>query len=165
MLADIHHTIGFCLHDVYGVRHPSRHTISTGYPVLATRSPHLLFLTCICFAAQVLKMSLTKMNCTVDVAEDGTQALEAVTKSIESNHPYQLILMDLRMPNMDGFEATRMLKEVMKYSVPIVALTAETGADVRERCKEIGFDKFVQKPLRGALLKSILDQFCQHVTE
>jgi CheY-like chemotaxis protein len=110
-------------------------------------------------------MSLTKMNCTVDVAEDGTQALEAVTKSIESNHPYQLILMDLRMPNMDGFEATRMLKEVMKYSVPIVALTAETGADVRERCKEIGFDKFVQKPLRGALLKSILDQFCQHVTE
>ena len=104
-------------------------------------------------------MSLTRLNCTVDIAEDGTQALEAVKKSIENRRPYQLILMDLRMPNMDGFEATRVLKDEMNCSVPIVALTAETGSDVRERCKEAGFHEFLQKPVKAAVLKNILYQF------
>ena len=53
----------------------------------------------------------------------------------------------------------------MKYETPIVALTAETGADVRQRCKEIGFDEFVQKPLRGEMLKTILSEFAQHVVQ
>jgi len=108
-------------------------------------------------------MSLTRLNCTVDIAEDGTQALEAVKKSIENRRPYQLILMDLRMPNMDGFEATRVLKDEMNCSVPIVALTAETGSDVRERCKEASFDEFVQKPVKAVVLKNILHQFSAHV--
>ena len=108
---------------------------------------------------QVLKMSLTKLKCTVDIAEDGEEALQAVKKSIETHRPYQLILMDLRMPNMDGFEATRVLKGEMDCSVPIVALTAETGSDVRERCKEAGFHEFVQKPVKALVLKNILYQF------
>jgi len=112
---------------------------------------------------QVLKVSLTNLRCTVDIAEDGEQALEAVKKSIENRRPYQLILMDLRMPNMDGFEATRVLKGEMNCSVPIVALTAETGSDVRKRCKETGFDEFVQKPVRAVVLKTILCQFNVHM--
>ena len=67
--------------------------------------------------------------------------------------------MDLRMPNMDGFEATRVLKGEMDCSVPIVALTAETGSDVRERCREAGFHEFLQKPVKTAVLKNILYQF------
>ena len=63
------------------------------------------------------------------------------------------------------FEATKILKNEMKYETPVVALTAETGADVRERCKEVGFDEFVQKPLKGELLKTILSKFCSHVVQ
>lgn len=133
------------------------------YGLAAMEPPHVLVVEDTPMCWKMLKMSLMKMKCTVDVAEDGAQALEAVKKSIETQHPYQLVLMDLRMPVKDGFEATRTLKGEMKYKTPIVALTAETGSDVRERCKEIGFDEFVQKPLKNDLLKTILSKFAQHV--
>jgi CheY-like chemotaxis protein len=53
----------------------------------------------------VLRLTLTKMKCTVDIAEDGAQAVAAVKASLTSDRPYSLVLMDLRMPVMDGFEA------------------------------------------------------------
>jgi CheY-like chemotaxis protein len=130
----------------------------------AMEPPHVLVVEDTPMCWKVLKMSLTKMKCTVDVAEDGAQALKAVKRSMENGaRPYKLVLMDLRMPVMDGFETTRVLKDEIKFATPIVALTAETGSDVRERCKEIGFDEFLQKPLSKDLLKTILSKFARHV--
>lgn len=133
---------------------------------LAAMEPtHVLVVEDTAMCWKVLKLALTKLKCTVDVAEDGAQALEAVKKSTQTNRPYKLVLMDLRMPVMDGFEATRILKEELRYETPIIALTAETGADVRDRCKQIGFDEFVQKPLKGELLKTILREFAEHAVQ
>jgi CheY-like chemotaxis protein len=83
---------------------------------------------------------------------------------------YDLVLMDLRMPEMDGLTATKILKQEMKLSVPIIALTAETSASIRTECQEIGFDDFYSKPLKRDSLKDVCSSiqattsFMQEVT-
>jgi signal transduction histidine kinase/ActR/RegA family two-component response regulator len=80
-----------------------------------------------------------------DVAENGKIA----TQLLEKNH-YDIILMDLMMPEMNGFEATQFIRTKMqppKSTIPIIALTADvTKADV-DRCAEVGMDEYVSKPI------------------
>ncbi len=90
------------------------------------------------------------------MAADGIEALEALRRQ-----PYDLILMDLQMPGMDGLEATRRIRaELPAGRQPrIVALTANVLRDQREACRAAGMDDFVQKPftfedLRGALSRA-----------
>jgi len=87
---------------------------------------------------------LEKMGLDVTVAEDGLQAVEAVRA-----RDFDLILMDCQMPHMDGFEATRVIREEEDDGrrVPIVALTASARDEDRDRCLEIGMDGFIAKPL------------------
>jgi len=95
---------------------------------------------------------LTQAGYEVTVVEDGRAALNAV-----SEHPCDLVLMDCQMPEMDGFAATRAIREreqagEMPYSgpMPIVALTANVLAGERERCLEAGMSDFLGKPLEPA---------------
>jgi two-component system sensor histidine kinase/response regulator len=85
-------------------------------------------------------MHLRKLNCTSHRAENGKGAIEML-RSTPAPNMYNLILMDLRMPVMDGFEATTMIKGSNACNIPIVALTRETSKENRQRCNEIEFEE------------------------
>jgi two-component system sensor histidine kinase/response regulator len=95
---------------------------------------------------------------TVVVVEDGREALAAM-----ESEPFDLVLMDVQMPEMDGLEATRAIRERERGTgrhVPIVALTAHALAGDRERCLEAGMDGYVSKPLRAERLFAAIESAC-----
>jgi signal transduction histidine kinase len=82
----------------------------------------------------------------VDVAVDGSEAVELVAKL-----DYDVILMDMQMPRMDGLEATRCIRQMNK-NVPIIAMTANAFSEDRQRCLEAGMDDFITKPVDPDIL-------------
>ena len=94
----------------------------------------------------------------VDVANNGQEAIEHLNA-----HPpeyYSVVLMDLQMPVMDGYEATRLLRLDSRYvHLPIVAMTAHAMADERERCQMLGMNGHVSKPIDPELLYATLAGF------
>jgi len=102
---------------------------------------------------------LTKFGCTSVLAEDGLQAIAAVEKE-----SFDLILMDMQMPNMDGLQATRHLRAregmLGLRRVPIIALTANAMADDRERCLAAGMDDFIAKPFRADDMLDVIYRHC-----
>lgn len=93
------------------------------------------------------------------VGADMTEAADAETglKLIETSI-FNVILMDLRMPGMDGFEAIREIRARGddKASLPVIVVTADTALDLRERCMAVGADDVIRKPIAmGALLNSL----------
>lgn len=86
----------------------------------------------------------------VDQAKNGKEGTEKALKN-----KYDIVLMDLQMPVMDGYEATQTLRE-NKYAVPIIALTAHAMKEEREKCIQYGFNDHITKPIdRSQLLKTI----------
>jgi two-component system sensor histidine kinase/response regulator len=99
---------------------------------------------------------LEKRGHRVVLAEDGRQAVASATEG-----EFDLILMDVQMPEMDGFEATRLIRlaeEGFGRHTPIAALTARAMAGDRERCLAAAMDYYLAKPLRRAELLDIIDQ-------
>jgi CheY-like chemotaxis protein len=74
---------------------------------------------------------------------------------------YDIVLMDLRMPNMDGIEATQQIRRLADpiASIPIVALTANATTEERLRCAEAGMNDFISKPFRRAELEATLEKW------
>lgn len=100
---------------------------------------------------------LERLGCTCDVAADGRETLE-----LFFTRPYDLVLMDCMMPEMDGFEAARAIRErapADRPRVPIVALTASSTPEDRARAAEAGMDGFVTKPVRLEVLQKALSHF------
>ncbi len=96
----------------------------------------------------------------VDVADDGEQAIERVL-AYPPGH-YSLVLMDLQMPVMDGYEATRRLRLDRRYfDLPIVAMTAHAMAEERKRCQVLGMNGHVTKPIEPDLLYAMLARFAE----
>jgi len=92
----------------------------------------------------------------VDVVENGLEALNAAMA-----HSYGLILMDCQMPVMEGYEATRKIREreVGKRRTPIIALTAHAMVGDREKCLDCGMDDYLTKPLRPQALEGVLKKY------
>jgi CheY-like chemotaxis protein len=103
---------------------------------------------------KVAVRQLAKAGYAADAVANGIEAVEAV-----SRHDYALVLMDVQMPEMDGFAATREIRrrEVAGRHLPIVALTANAMAGDRERCLAAGMDDYMHKPFSEAELARILD--------
>ncbi len=100
---------------------------------------------------------LESIGCKVETAENGT---EAVAKA--SEYIYDLILMDLRMPDMDGFEAARAIRDNERrlgIRVPIVALTAHALEDYRDQALAAGMDDYLTKPYRREQLVSLVERW------
>ncbi|MGE0590582.1 MAG: ATP-binding protein [Cyclobacteriaceae bacterium] len=106
------------------------------------------------YATSILKM----WECQTDVAENGYVALEKVR-----NNNYDLILMDIQMPVMDGFEATKAIRmgSAPKNQVPIIALTANATSKDIERCISAGMNDCIGKPFTPENLFSVLVKFNQ----
>ncbi|MEI6335966.1 MAG: response regulator [Methylococcaceae bacterium] len=101
---------------------------------------------------EVIIELLRSVGLIVEVAKDG---LEAVEKA--KINPYDLILMDMQMPNMDGLEATRAIRAMPdRETIPIVALTANAFTEERRACAESGMNDFLAKPLKPELLYTTL---------
>ncbi|OHX17245.1 response regulator [Chromobacterium sphagni] len=94
-------------------------------------------------------------NCVVvlDIVADGAQA---VARLRAAEPPYHLVLMDVHMPVMDGYDATRIIRQELGLTLPIVALTAGSRPHERERCREAGMDGFLAKPVDGEQLLALL---------
>jgi CheY-like chemotaxis protein len=100
---------------------------------------------------------LEKRNHGVKVVANGREALEALDKDT-----YDLVLMDMQMPEMDGFEATAALRENEKSTgnrQPVVAMTALAMNGDRERCMAVGMDGYISKPIRPQELDELLDAY------
>jgi len=98
-----------------------------------------------------------KLGCRTDVAANGVEAVSMVR-----GFPYDLVVMDCQMPEMDGYEATGMIRRMEEGEdsrIPIIAMTANAMAGDRERCLETGMDDYVSKPIRLDDLRRLLDRW------
>ncbi len=102
----------------------------------------------------VARKILEKENFEVDIVETGKQAVDAVQTG-----KYAFVFMDIQMPEMDGYEATRTIRELEKGTgnhIPIIALTASAMEKDREKCLNVGMDEYLPKPIEKEELLRIL---------
>jgi len=102
---------------------------------------------------------IEKLGYRVDIAGNGCEAVEASERI-----PYDLILMDCHMPEMDGFEATRKIRarKLGVRHIPIIAMTANAMQEDRDRCLAVGMDDFLSKPVMSKSLAAVLDRWLPH---
>jgi len=103
--------------------------------------------------AMVARGLLKKMGLKADLALDGQEALDAL-----KNKTYHLILMDCQMPVMDGYEATKRIRE-QKLDVAIVAMTANAMPGDREKCLSVGMDDYIAKPLGMEKFAQVIEKW------
>ncbi len=100
---------------------------------------------------------LEKFGCNVDLVEDGKQAVKALQAK-----NYDIVFMDCRMPVMDGFQATRLIrKNEGSNHTPIVAMTANTMQGDREKCLSAGMDDYISKPIKQFVIEEVLGKYCK----
>lgn len=99
---------------------------------------------------------LKKLNCDVDVAENGMRALELVNSKL-----YELIFMDIGLPDIDGVMVAKKIRETacLNASTPIIALTAHQEGTYKTQCYEAGMNDFLTKPLTEEIGKYYLDKY------
>jgi PAS domain S-box-containing protein len=100
---------------------------------------------------QVLKFILESMRIKADFAEDGLQVLNACREK-----DYDIIFMDMQMPEMDGLDATLYIRSNFQHQPHIIAITANSFEEDKKRCSDVGMNDFLAKPYEPADLKSIL---------
>jgi PAS domain S-box-containing protein len=98
---------------------------------------------------------LRRAGFTVEIAGNGIEALAAATRD---GADFTAVLMDLQMPVMDGYEATRRIRAEGRATLPIIAVTAHALADERQKCLDAGMDGFLSKPFDPADLIAIVEQ-------
>src|SRR6267154_3583229 len=107
---------------------------------------------------------LTRLGHHVDVAKHGREAIDMLGKA-----GYDLVLMDCQMPEMDGFEATRVIRDrssaVLDHDIPVIAMTANAFPEDRARALACGMNDFLAKPVDRSLLASMLDKWLKPAPE
>jgi CheY-like chemotaxis protein len=106
----------------------------------------------------LLKTMLLKMGYEADLVENGREAVEAAKQKL-----YQLIFMDVQMPEMDGLEATRVIRAQLPYQPVIVAMTANAMQGDQEMCLEAGMNDYVSKPFRRAELERVVKEVSERL--
>jgi two-component system sensor histidine kinase/response regulator len=104
---------------------------------------------------QVARELLAHLGMRVSLAANGQEALDALAKE-----PFDLVLMDLQMPVLDGFEATRRIRSDKRWkALPIIAMTAHAMVGDRERCLEVGMNDHLAKPIDPRSLRAALGKW------
>ncbi|CAD6445473.1 3802c688-4c3b-4dd0-a545-8df77b654adc [Sclerotinia trifoliorum] len=100
----------------------------------------------------------------IDAYDNGLEAVEGVRKKAREGTPYHIILMDVQMPVLDGYEATKLLRKDSNDAVRgilVIAMTASAIQGDREKCLASGMNDYLAKPVRSGILKKKLDQYLQ----
>jgi len=100
---------------------------------------------------KLMKALLSAFGCVVDVAANGREAVEKVREN-----DYDLVLMDLMMPVMDGLEATKAIRRAGRTDLPIIALTAAVTEEDKQRTRDAGSNDFLAKPVDPKQLKETI---------
>ncbi len=107
---------------------------------------------------RVAKHMLASLGYRVDVAQHGAEAITILEKCV-----YDLVLMDCQMLEMDGYTATKIIRDpasrVLNHTVPIIAITAFTTLYNREACFAVGMNAYIEKPVLKNVLKEVLEKF------
>jgi len=108
---------------------------------------------------KLLNINLTKLKCLVTIANNGLEGVK-----IFMNQQFDVVIMDLMMPVMDGFESAREIREIEKKDktrgyTPIIAFTANTLNDDFQRCLENGMDYLMEKPFNSYKFVEIIESF------
>jgi PAS domain S-box-containing protein len=106
---------------------------------------------------------LEKSGATVITAEDGQQGVDVALAAREAGNGFQVILMDLQMPRVDGLKAVAQLRS-HGFETPIIALTADAMKGDRERCLNGGYDNYLSKPIDRAVMLEMVWKYAQHVS-
>ncbi|MBI5846107.1 MAG: response regulator [Deltaproteobacteria bacterium] len=107
---------------------------------------------------RLLSLFLKRAGIIPDFAENGREAYEKALSAAQMGKAYDVILMDMQMPEMDGYEATRLLRE-NGYTKPIIALTAHATVLDKNRCLEAGCDDYIAKPVNRERLLAIVSRY------
>ena len=101
-------------------------------------------------------LMLTKGGYLVEIADNGREAVEKFTNSPDD---FDLILMDIQMPEMDGMTATQAIRSKGFDTIPIIAMTAHAMKGDREKCIEAGMDDYVTKPIRRETVFQMIEKW------
>jgi signal transduction histidine kinase/CheY-like chemotaxis protein/HPt (histidine-containing phosphotransfer) domain-containing protein len=102
----------------------------------------------------LMKHLLLQWNIDFDIVSNGLEAVEQLI-----NETYDLVLMDIQMPKMDGYAATQQIREVLKLDIPIIAMTAHALAGEREKCLSRGMNEYISKPIKEEELFKLISTF------
>lgn len=110
------------------------------------------------FNQQITRELLLSVEAVVTIAENGKQAVDLVQA-----YPFDAVLMDIRMPGMDGCEATRQIRAMGRFdAMPIIAMTAHAMTTDHENCLEAGMNDYVRKPIEPEELYTVLGKWLVH---
>ena len=114
---------------------------------------------CILYECNIIGKMLQQLGLSVTYAEDGGVAITQCEHA-----QFDVIFLDCHMPRIDGFEAASIIRDIPSYqNIPIVAVTAATADDDREKCKVSGMNYFLAKPITMTSVKDILSSSLPHL--
>jgi signal transduction histidine kinase/ActR/RegA family two-component response regulator len=104
---------------------------------------------------------LKQRKISYDFANDGLEALSIIKDEAKHGRSFSLFLMDCQMPNMDGYDTTKHIRQLAEpaATIPIIALTANAMSEEREKCFACGMNEYLSKPVERSLLYSMLEKF------
>ncbi len=136
-------------------------------PADADRTLHLLLAEDNKINQKVAERMLQKLGYTADLAQNGREALEAVQAAAADGTPYDVVLMDIQMPEMDGLEATQAIREALPeaHQPRIAAMTANAMLGDRERYLKEGMDAYLSKPVEIDALDDLLETYATEAAQ
>ena len=129
-------------------------TIQTPNSKLPTKTPRILVVEDNPMNQRLAALLLSDWGYDFDIVEDGKDALEQLQKS-----DFQLVLMDIQLPTMDGYEATAIIRNQFKNNIPIIATTAHAFAGEREKCLAAGMNDYIPKPLQEEAVLAMIQKY------
>ena len=136
---------------------PTMKSSDRGPEAHTSNGPHILLVEDNELNQAVAEAMLARSGCAVDIAADGSEALRALRKKV-----YDLVLMDCQMPVMDGYEATRQIRNgdgISVPAIPIIAVTAHVLEEDREKCLASGMNDYLAKPFSPEDLAGVLTRW------
>ncbi|MHA2938323.1 ATP-binding protein [Vibrio sp. RC27] len=129
-------------------------TLSSDNEPLTVDCKHILLVEDTTTNQMIIKLMLSRLGYIVTIANNGVEAVDLVQRQNE----FDIVLMDISMPCMDGIQATRLMRQ-NNFTKPIIALTAHTLNENRQACLDAGMDDMIIKPIKSTSIQKILSKY------